>query len=91
DNGIGIAPEVIELIFTKFYQTGEVATHSSSSTQFKGGGPGLGLALARGIVEAHNGRLWAESPGHDEETCPGSDFHIVLPITQPQPVPEETK
>lgn len=83
DSGIGIAPEAQELIFTKFYQTGDVAFHSSGKTKFKGGGPGLGLAIARGIIEAHHGRLWAESAGHDEKTCPGSHFHIVLPRTQP--------
>ncbi|MBX3058896.1 MAG: tetratricopeptide repeat protein [Anaerolineae bacterium] len=83
DSGIGIAPEAQELIFTKFYQTGDVALHSSGKTKFKGGGPGLGLAIARGIIEAHHGRLWAESPGHDEKSCPGSHFHIVLPRVQP--------
>lgn len=79
DTGIGIDPSVRELIFTKFYQTGEVLVHSSGTTTFKGGGPGLGLAITRGIVEAHGGKIWAESPGYDERTCPGSHFHIVLP------------
>jgi signal transduction histidine kinase len=82
DTGIGIDPAQIELIFTKFYQTGEVALHSSGRTKFKGGGPGLGLAIARGIIQAHNGKLWAESPGYDETNCPGSQFHILLPIRQ---------
>lgn len=82
DTGIGIAPEFQELIFTKFYQTGEVALHSSSKTKFKGGGPGLGLTIARGIVEAHHGRLWVESPGYDEAACPGSTFYVALPMTQ---------
>jgi signal transduction histidine kinase/putative methionine-R-sulfoxide reductase with GAF domain len=80
DTGIGIDPNLQELIFTKFYQTGEVAMHSSSKIKFKGGGPGLGLAIARGIVEAHSGRIWAESRGHDEENLPGSEFHVVLPV-----------
>ena len=80
DTGIGIAPEFQELIFTKFYQTGEVAVHSSSKTKFKGGGPGLGLAIAKGIVEAHGGHLWGESPGYDEQACPGSHFHVLLPL-----------
>ncbi|KAA3663801.1 MAG: ATP-binding protein [Chloroflexi bacterium] len=80
DSGIGIDREMHELVFDKFYQTGEVSLHSSSRTMFKGGGPGLGLAVCRGIVEAHKGKLWVESAGHDEETCPGSAFHMVLPI-----------
>lgn len=79
DSGVGIAPEAQELIFEKFYQTGAVALHSSGKTSFRGGGSGLGLAIAKGIVEAHNGRIWVESPGHNEETCPGSAFHVVLP------------
>ncbi|MFZ1401392.1 MAG: ATP-binding protein, partial [Candidatus Promineifilaceae bacterium] len=84
DSGVGIAPEIQELIFEKFYQTGEVMLHSSGKTSFKGGGAGLGLAIAKGIVEAHNGRIWAESEGHDEDLLPGSQFHIVLPVKQPQ-------
>lgn len=80
DSGIGIDPRFKELIFTKFYQTGEVALHSTGQTKFKGGGPGLGLAIARGIVEAHGGRVWAESAGHDEARNPGSEFHVIWPI-----------
>jgi signal transduction histidine kinase/CheY-like chemotaxis protein len=81
DTGIGIDPGNVEAIFEKFYQTGSVSLHSSSLTKFKGGGAGLGLAIARGIIQAHKGKLWAESPGHDEENCPGSTFHIWLPVT----------
>lgn len=82
DTGIGIETEYQDLIFAKFYQTGEVALHSSGETKFKGGGPGLGLAIAKGIVEAHQGRIWVESPGYDEDACPGSDFHVILPVQQ---------
>ncbi len=81
DSGIGVDPELQELIFEKFYQTGEVAFHSSSKTRFKGGGPGLGLAIAKGIIAAHGGRIWVESPGCDEERCPGSRFITRLPLT----------
>ena len=84
DRGIGINPEYIELIFTKFYQTGELALHSSGRTKFKGAGPGLGLAIAKGIVEAHRGKIWAVSPGYDEARCPGSEFHIILPLHFPK-------
>ena len=89
DTGIGIDPRFQELIFTKFYQTGEVATHSSGKTKFKGGGPGLGLAIVRGIVEAHGGKVWVESPGYDEENCPGSRFHVALPLQTEHKVGEE--
>ena len=82
DTGIGIAPDFQELIFEKFFQTGEVALHSSGRTKFKGGGPGLGLPIARGIIQAHQGRLWVESPGCDEQNCPGSRFHVLLPVKQ---------
>ena len=80
DTGIGIAPQDLELIFEKFYRTGEVELHSSGTTKFKGGGPGLGLAIAEGVVQAHGGRIWAESPGCDEKTCPGSRFVVQLPL-----------
>ncbi len=85
DTGIGIPPEDLELIFEKFYRTGEVALHSSSTTAFKGGGPGLGLTIARGVIQAHGGRIWAESPGRDEIACPGSRFVIQLPLGAARP------
>ena len=80
DTGIGIDAKDQQLIFEKFYQIGEVALHSSSQTAFKGGGPGLGLAIAKGIVEAHGGKIWCESPGLDEERMPGSTITVLLPI-----------
>lgn len=80
DTGIGVDPKVKESIFEKFHQTGEVLLHSSGKTKFKGGGPGLGLAIARGIVQAHGGKIWVESKGYNEQTLPGSKFIITLPI-----------
>jgi signal transduction histidine kinase len=80
DTGIGVDPSMADMIFEKFHQTGEVLLHSSGKTKFKGGGPGLGLAIVRGIVEAHGGRIWVESPGYNEETFPGSKFIVSLPV-----------
>jgi signal transduction histidine kinase len=79
DTGVGVAPEYRELIFNKFYQPGELGKHSTSKSRFQGGGAGLGLALAKGIVEAHGGRIWVQSPGYDEVHFPGSKFHVLLP------------
>jgi len=83
DTGIGIDPENQELVFEKFYQTGEVLLHSSGKTKFKGGGPGLGLAIARGIVNAHRGRIWLESSRYDETTNPGTTVFVRLPVDGP--------
>lgn len=80
DTGIGIDAEHHELIFEKFYQVGDVALHSSGKTAFKSGGPGLGLAIVRGIAKAHGGYVWVESKGHDEINFSGSVFHFVIPM-----------
>ncbi len=79
DTGIGISPKHQTQIFEKFGQLGRTDLHSSGKTKFKGGGPGLGLSIAKGVIEAHGGTLWVESEGHDEVKLPGSTFHILLP------------
>jgi signal transduction histidine kinase len=84
DTGIGLDAEHHELVFEKFYQVGSVALHSSGKTAFKGGGPGLGLAIVRGVARAHGGKVWVESSGHDEEHFPGSTFHLQLPVQPPK-------
>jgi signal transduction histidine kinase len=85
DTGIGIAQENQLRIFEKFNRLGDIALHSSGKTKFKGGGPGLGLPISRGIIEAHGGALWVESEGYDETRCPGSTFHIIVPIRSEPP------
>jgi signal transduction histidine kinase len=86
DTGIGLDSEQHELVFEKFYQVGSVAIHSSGKTTFKGGGPGLGLAIVRGVARAHGGKVWVESSGHDEINFPGSTFYFQLPINPINPV-----
>jgi signal transduction histidine kinase len=91
DTGIGISPADLPRVFDLFSSLGDVALHSSGKTKFKGGGPGLGLAIAKGIIEAHGGTIWAQSPGYDEKAYPGSTFHIMIPMRSSLPTDfEET-
>jgi len=85
DSGIGIDPGNHSRIFEKFGRIGEVSLHSSGKTKYKGGGPGLGLSITKGIIEAHGGAVWVESPGFDEVNCPGSTFHLLLPVRKTAP------
>jgi signal transduction histidine kinase len=91
DTGIGISPEHQATIFEKFGQLGRTDLHSSGKTKFKGGGPGLGLPITRGIIEAHSGTIWVESEGHDEVKLNGSTFHILLPTRTEPTDPNMTK
>jgi len=81
DTGIGVSLDDHERIFERFHTTGDIKLHSTSKTAFRGGGLGLGLAICKGIIEAHNGRIWVESPGFDPEKLPGSEFIVTLPMT----------
>lgn len=85
DTGIGIAKADQSQLFERFNTTRDVQFHSTSKTAFGGGGLGLGLPISKGIVEAHGGRLWVESPGYDPEQCPGSEFTMVLPLVVQAP------
>lgn len=79
DTGIGIPPASQPFIYDQFYVVGSIDNHSSSKYGFMGGGLGVGLAITRGIIEAHNGRIWVESEKRDIETLPGSTFHLLFP------------
>jgi signal transduction histidine kinase len=85
DTGIGIDEAFHEQIFEKFGRLGNIQLHSSGKTKFKGGGPGLGLPITKGLIEAHGGTIWVESEGYDEEKLPGTTFHILLPILEEPP------
>ena len=76
DSGIGIDAGELERIFDKFYTTPDPSTHSSGRFEFSARGTGLGLAIAKSYVEAHGGRIWAESPGKGQ----GSTFRVELPV-----------
>lgn len=90
DSGIGIDPEDQAHIFDRFYTAGDTQLHSTSKTAFRGGGLGLGLAISRGIVEAHDGKIWVESEGCDETRMPGSTFIVELQLKTEQPIlPEQ--
>jgi signal transduction histidine kinase len=91
DTGIGISHDDQAIIFEKFGQLGRVDLHSSGKTKFKGGGPGLGLPIARGILEVHGGSIWVESTGYDEKSCPGSTFHVMIPARTESPDSEMTR
>jgi signal transduction histidine kinase len=67
DNGIGMTKEKIENLFTKFYQGDTTMTREH-------GGTGLGLAVCKGIVETHGGKIWVESEGIGK----GIEVHILL-------------
>lgn len=70
DTGIGIAPEHLHHLFERFYRV-------DKSRARVGGGSGIGLTISKHLVEMHNGRLSATSPGIDQ----GSTFTITLPLS----------
>lgn len=71
DTGIGIPPEHVPHVFERFYRV-------DRSRSRRGGGAGIGLTIAKGLVELHGGRIWAESPGPGR----GSTFTFTLPAAE---------
>jgi len=71
DFGPGIPSEHIDRIFERFYRVDKARSRES-------GGTGLGLAIVKHIVEAHGGRVWAQS-----ELGNGAQFHFTLPLVNP--------
>lgn len=83
DTGVGIDQKNLDLIFRKFFRAYDPSLHSTGTYKFMGAGPGLGLTIAKGVIEGHGGRIWAESHEHNMDTLPGSTFSILLPISTP--------
>jgi hypothetical protein len=79
DTGVGIDIDKQRLIFEKFSTAEDVMLHSTSKTQFMGGGIGLGLTIAKGVINSHGGQIWVESEGYNPDNPPGSKFFILLP------------
>ena len=75
DSGVGFAPADAEKLFDSFRQI-------SADVARRTGGLGLGLAISRGIVNAHGGRIWGESPGANL----GATIHIELPLRRVSPL-----
>jgi signal transduction histidine kinase len=71
DTGVGIPQDQLERVFEEFHQVEDHMTR-------RHGGMGLGLSIARALVDAHGGRLWAESDGPGR----GSTFYISLPLAK---------
>ncbi len=85
DAGLGILPSELEDIFEPFYQANTSRRHG----QMKAPGLGIGLAISRGIVSAHGGKIWAESDGLEQ----GASFIIELPTlaaAETENLPAET-
>ena len=68
DTGVGIAPDAVPHVFDRFWQ---------ATTRARRLGAGLGLPITKGIVEAHGGRIWAES-----EVGRGTSFFFTIPASQ---------
>jgi PAS domain S-box-containing protein len=75
DSGIGLAAEDRLRVFDSFVEVGDIGSHSTSTARFGGKGVGLGLTLAKGVIEAHSGLIWVDSEGPDQGSC----FSILLP------------
>lgn len=71
DTGIGVAPEHLPHLFDRFYRVEKSRSRAA-------GGSGVGLTIARALVEAQGGRIWAESPGPGR----GSTFSFTLPTAR---------
>ncbi len=69
DRGMGIPPEELPRLFERFHRTPQALASGLAGT-------GLGLYISQGIIAAHGGRIYAESPGNGQ----GASFNFTLPV-----------
>jgi two-component system, OmpR family, sensor histidine kinase BaeS len=69
DTGVGVAPEHLPRLFDRFYR-------ADAARDRQHGGAGIGLSIAKALVEAHDGKIEAHSDGHGT----GSTFSVTLPV-----------
>jgi signal transduction histidine kinase len=81
DNGIGMAAGEVAAAFESFYEVASTQHHSTSRTNFKGGGLGIGLTLVRDIVEAYGGQVAIVS-----ESGKGTKVAVRFPLDSAQPL-----
>jgi len=77
DSGVGIAEKDRLQIFDKFHGAGDISLHGKQQHSLQGPSAGLGLPLAKGMIEAHGGMIWVDRSRLSES---GSCFHILLPL-----------
>lgn len=88
DSGIGVDCDEQLKIFDKFYEIGDIRHHSTGKHKFQGKGTGIGLAIVKGMVEAHGGMVWVESPAGGMPGNRGSSFFLLLPLEEDCGQPE---
>lgn len=88
DSGIGVDFDEQLKIFDKFYEIGDIRHHSTGKHKFQGKGTGVGLAIVKGMVEAHGGMVWVESPAGSTREDRGSSFYLLLPLEEDSGQPE---
>lgn len=78
DSGIGIVPEHLPFIFDRFYRADRSRARNS-------GGSGIGLTIAKRIIERHGGRIWIESAGEGQGSTVSIELPIQFPFSRKQP------
>jgi hypothetical protein len=83
DTGVGVNRGEQPYIFDAFHELGDIRHHSTGRDKFQGKGIGLGLAVVKGVVEAHGGMVWVETPPSEHaDALPGCSVFVLLPLEE---------